>query len=243
MIVSILQWNIWYKEDIRNIAKFLKEVNADLVCLQELTINSPDQPEKDTVVFIAKELGFEFVHKEITFENDDIKLANAIFSRFPINSKRTEWINEPTGTGHYDDEYRAYVEADIEINDKVLKVGTVHMSYTNAFEITDRKREENKKLLEAVANNDENFILTGDFNAKPDSEVINQISTKLKNVGPNYSIKSWTTKPFSYDGFEANTLDWRLDYIFATPDIKATSSEILSTEFSDHLPLLAKVEI
>lgn len=38
MKLSVLQWNVWYKEDIRNIAKFLREHPADVICLQELTI-------------------------------------------------------------------------------------------------------------------------------------------------------------------------------------------------------------
>ncbi len=159
-----------------------------------------------------------------------MKLANAIFSKYPIINSRTVWINEPIGTGHYDDEYRAYVEANIDVSGESLCVGTVHMSYTNAFEPTQRKLEETNKLIAEISSKKERYILTGDFNATPNSTVISRITEKLVNAGPGISNNTWTTKPFSYDGFDATTLEWRLDYILSTQDITAQSSEILKNQ-------------
>jgi endonuclease/exonuclease/phosphatase family metal-dependent hydrolase len=34
-----------------------------------------------------------------------------------------------------------------------------------------------------------------------------------------------------------------LDYIFASKDIKVASSEIVNTDYSDHLPILVELEI
>ena len=63
------------------------------------------------------------------------------------------------------------------------------------------------------------------------------------NLGPDYHEKTWTTKPFSYNGFSENSLNWRLDFVFGTKDIKVISSEIIKTDLSDHLPILIKIEI
>lgn len=41
--IKILQWDVWYLEDIKNIAAFLKENKADIICLQELTIDFDKQ--------------------------------------------------------------------------------------------------------------------------------------------------------------------------------------------------------
>ena len=41
--MKILQWNIWYKEDINNIAKELKRIDADVVCIQELSFIGDDR--------------------------------------------------------------------------------------------------------------------------------------------------------------------------------------------------------
>jgi endonuclease/exonuclease/phosphatase family metal-dependent hydrolase len=117
------------------------------------------------------------------------------------------------------------------------------MSYTNAFVSTPRKEQETAKLVDILKTKTENFIITGDFNAAPDSPTLKSISDVLQNVGPELDQNTWTTKPFSYDGFEETELKWRLDYVFATPDVKTVSTKILNTEYSDHLPVLAEIEL
>ncbi len=241
--LSILQWNVWYLEDIHNIAKFLDHNKADIICLQELTINFDKQDNIHTPNFIAEKLGYHAYFQEITFAGKELKLANAIFSKYPFISSRTVWINQEQGSGDYDDENRAYLEVVIELAGVKLTVGTVHMSYTHAFEPSKRKLQETDALVKAISNNKNNFILTGDFNAQPNSEVIRRIQECVVELGPDYSQNTWTTNPFSYNGFEANDLDYRLDYIFGTQDIKVKSANILATEASDHLPILVGVDI
>lgn len=241
--IKILQWNVWYLEDIKNIAAFLKENKADIICLQELTIDFDKQNNIHTPEYIAKELGYNAHYQEIAFADKSVKLANAIFSKYELSDTRTVWVNQEQGSGDYDDENRAYVEARVNFDGKELTVGTVHMSYTHAFEPSERKLQETDALVEAIKDNSQNFVLTGDFNAQPDSEVIKRIESHVKNLGPDYDQKTWTTKPFSYNGFEADTLDWRLDYIFGSSDIVVNSSEVLQTEFSDHLPVIVELKV
>lgn len=241
--ISILQWNVWYLEDIKNIAAFLKENKADIICLQELTIDFNKQDNVHAPEYVAHELGYNVHYQDITFDGKTLKLANAIFSKYELSDTRTVWINREQGSGSYDDENRAYVEAMFTIGGKKLTVGTVHMSYTHAFEPSERKLQETDVLVEAIKNNSQSFVLTGDFNAQPDSEVIKKIEKHVKNLGPDYGQKTWTTKPFSYNGFEADSLDWRLDYIFGSNDTVVGSSEVLQTEFSDHLPVIIEVAL
>lgn len=243
MKLTILQWNIWYKEDIRNIAAFLREHRADVICLQELTRNLSSQSEADAPQFIANELGYNYHFEESVLDDEEFTQINGIFSRYPITTKRSHWVNEPTGTGHYDDEYRSYVEVDLNLGNSSVTIGTTHLTYTNAFVSTPRKEQETAKLVDILKTKKEKFIITGDFNAGPDSPTVQSVGSVLKNIGPDFNHKTWTTKPFSYDGFEEAELNWRLDYIFATKDVKTISAEVLKTEYSDHLPILAEVEV
>lgn len=242
MNLSILQWNVWYKEDIRNIAAFLREHPADVICLQELAIQ--DIPENGhTPDYIAKQLGYHPFYKEIDLGKGKINIANGIFSKYPIVSTDWHWINEASGTGHYDDENRAYVEATLDVNGTNVTVATTHMSYTNAFVDTPRKMQETQHLVDNLKTKRGPFIFTGDLNAAPDSPTIQAISGVLQNAGPDLGQPTWTTKPFSYDGFEETELKWRLDYIFATQDVETVRAEVLKTEYSDHLPVWAEVEL
>jgi endonuclease/exonuclease/phosphatase family metal-dependent hydrolase len=244
--LSLLQWNVWFKEDINNVVGFLKENPTDIICLQELTKSHPVQSGKDTVAFVAEQLGYNFYHKEIPLEDYDgktILLANGIFSRFPIIDSHFVWINETKADGGYGDEYRAYVEVTLDVNGEQYHVGTTHMSYTHRFEPTPNKKEETNRLVTELRKHDRNFIFTGDLNAAPESYTVNAANGALRNAGPDFSEKSWTTKPFSYNGFEETELKWRLDYVFATPNVKVMSSKILPTNYSDHLPLRIEIKL
>ncbi len=241
--ISILQWNIWYKEDIRNIAAFLKAHPADIICLQELT-NGYQQNEPDTVEYIARTLGYRHYGQGMPLPDGSWLQANAIFARFPIVDKCFHYINEPVGTNGFDDEYRSYIEMTLQIDDThQLTVGTTHMSYTDRFVNTPRKEQEADKLAAILKSKQHNFIFTGDLNVTPDSPTLQKVQKLLQHAGPDFSQKTWTTKPFSYNGFEETELNWRLDYIFASTDVNVLRSEILQTEYSDHLPVWAEVEV
>jgi endonuclease/exonuclease/phosphatase family metal-dependent hydrolase len=247
--MKLLQWNIWYKEDINNILSTLKEINADIVCLQELTINHPHHNQEiDIPQYIADGLDFSFFFKEAQrsiSDGQERKYGNGIFSRYPIVQSDFRYIQEPQDPDIQDPDYskegRVYVEALINTGDRQIIVGATHMSYTDRFVPTPEKEAETEKLIEVLKEKKSNFIFTGDLNSLPGSRTINEISKLLKNAGPSLEESTWTTKPFSYNGFDANTLDWRIDYCFVTPDVKIKSAKIFKTEYSDHLPILLEI--
>ncbi len=246
MEITVLQWNIWYAEDIHNITQFLLEHPADIICVQELAINHPNQPVVDTPKYLAEKLGYNYHYKHLPLNTTDgtpIMWADGIFTKFPITNKRFVWINQPKGKGGYDDEYRAYVEITVEIGGKELTVATTHMSYTDGFYETANKKREANRLAEIIKDRRRNYIFAGDLNVTPDSYTIEQINKHLEHAGPDFQQKTWTTKPFSYRGFEETDLNWRLDYIFATKDVKVLSAKILQTDYSDHLPIFAKLKL
>ncbi|HEX3082001.1 MAG TPA: endonuclease/exonuclease/phosphatase family protein, partial [Candidatus Saccharimonadia bacterium] len=232
MEFSVLQWNIWYQEDARRVAAFLKAHPADVVCLQELTKGVPER--------IADVLGYEMHYHNCPIEDPGGSLsvfANGIFSRFPMVERTWFWTNEPQHGGGYDDEYRAYVQAVVDIDGVGVSVGTTHMSYTHQFERTTRKQAETARLMTALGARPRRHIFAGDLNALPGSDTINSLERVMRQAGPDYHHKTWTTKPFSYRGFEADSLDYRLDYVFVSPDIEVVSTEVLKTDLSDHLPI------
>ena len=59
----------------------------------------------------------------------------------------------------------------------------------------------------------------------------------------NDTSNTWTTKPFSYNGFKETELKWKLDYIFTSRDIKVKERKLVDTKYSDHLPILIAFEL
>lgn len=245
MKISILQWNIWGYEDIRNTAVFLKQQAADIVCLQELTIGSPNQTIKDTPKYITEQLKYHshYTAFPIIDSGKEYQLANGIFSKFPLAKRRSVWVNQQEATGGYDDQYRAYVEAAIAVDGHNLTIGTTHLSYTHGFVNRERKRKEVQKLETEISSTRGNYIFTGDLNSRPHSYAIKMLRRHLHHAGPSFEYNTWTTKPFSYGGFVETELRWRLDYVFASKNIKVIDSQIITTKFSDHLPILTTIEL
>jgi endonuclease/exonuclease/phosphatase family metal-dependent hydrolase len=243
--MKLLQWNVWYKEDINNILKVIQGIDPDIICLQELTVNHPDFERfnrgVDTPKYLAEKLNFNHFYKNA--HDDPVNMfGSGIFSRFPIIQSTATYIKESHGSykehRNYSDQARMYIECLIDTGEKKLSIATTHMSFTDAFSPTPEKEVETQKLIAIIKNKKNDYILTGDFNALPGSYTISEVEKYLKNAGPSLDQKTWTTKPFSYNGFTGNTLDWRLDYCFTTPDIDVRSAQILKTEYSDHLPIL-----
>jgi endonuclease/exonuclease/phosphatase family metal-dependent hydrolase len=241
--IKILQWNVLYKEKSENIIKFLKQTNPDVFCGQELTANGAANPGKDVPAEISKTCNYDYFYNPATvnFEGYDspFQYGDGIFSRFPIKTKRRIKIQEKEKYG----EDRYYTEVDIEISGKLVTIGTVHLMITPFFRITDQRLDEAKKLFEAVKDRHERYILAGDFNAEPDSPIIKKLEEIFIHAGPDIKRPTWTTRPFSYQGFEANSRDWRLDYIFVTEDINIVMDKIIDTPYSDHLPILTEIQI
>lgn len=248
MIVSLLQWNVWVHEDISNVVAELKRFDADIICLQELTRNFEGQAETDTVDFVGRGLGYYYAEAEIVHAGETWQQANAIYSRYPILHSNTSWIREPLApvaeeTGETGDQFRAYVEAAIETGGGQLTVGTTHMSYDHQFGVTLRKQQEADKLVELSSVHPEKYVLTGDFNELPESYTVRRLTERLRNAGPPYDAATWTTKRHDFGDVTFDKLQWRLDYVFASPDLRVVSADILQTQYSDHLPILVRLEL
>lgn len=240
--MKLLQWNIWYKEDINNIFRTIHEVNPDFICLQELTINHPEFNKGiDTPKYLANKLGFEHYFKEAHDDPENI-FGSGVFSRYPITATSFAFIREPKGSydthTHFSDQGRVYIECNIDVNGRLITIGTSHLSYTDRFSPDALKDAETDNLIKIISSKKKNFLFTGDLNALPDSYTIREVSKHLKSAGPIHEEPTWTTKPFSYNGFVADKLKWRLDYCFTTPDIEISSAKIIHTNYSDHLPIL-----
>ncbi len=241
--LKILQWNIYWQQPLEPVIEFLKSVDADVLCLQEVMNNYSTQHKGDSAQRIADKLGFDYFGSYINKSDEGYEQGNMIFTRHKILYKNEALINEYDQSQEktFDNENRSYVEVTLLVNGKKITIGTTHMSYTHRFEESYAKDREADKLLKAIEQHTKAFILCGDFNAEPGSRTITRLSKAYRDIGPHHDLKTWTTKPFLYQGFDAKDLNWRLDHIFATDDIKVTSSEVLRTDLSDHLPILTTV--
>jgi endonuclease/exonuclease/phosphatase family metal-dependent hydrolase len=247
MKFSVLQWNVWYKEDPKKIAKVISNLKPDLIGTQEMIQNIDQEINIDTAKEIAKLTGYNYFYQAgDTWDNkpDRTSQGNAVLTRWPMIQSSFDYVqppkHDPPDAWH---EGRVYVEATVEINGIQMTIGTVHLSFYDHFRITPERKVEIDNLLKIIKARKQHYILTGDLNSNPDDVAVKEIEKYMVNAGPNDNEKTWTTKPFEYQGFIENKLVWRLDYIFTTPDIHILESKVVQTDVSDHLPVMVSMEI
>lgn len=240
--MKLLTWNIWYKEDPKNVFELLKNAEWDVCCLQEV-MKGFHSEVPDVAEYLKDSLGVDgYLATAQGRPEKGWSQGNLILSRLPIVDTFSYFIQDQSDDPEpsFSDEGR--VVAGVELNNS-LKILTTHMSYTPRFAETDKKNAESRKLIDYLKRFKQPVVICGDFNAIPASNLIENLDEDYKNLSPDFAEPTWTTKPFSYEGFEVDTLSYRLDYIFGSKEVELTDTKIIQTEYSDHLPILAEVQI
>lgn len=233
-----------YEEKAENIASLVKEIKPDILCVQEL--GGEGAHSNHALTQLAQMFAEHYFEPAniLGASGEELNLGNGIFSNFPMTAKKkVELWSGPNPTSNNKSEQRIYVEAVVNIEGRPLTVGTTHLSFAPNFADTPDRLAQLQKLMTAVGTQKSRFVITGDFNSTKDTKIIKELKSRFVSAGPDETEPSFSTIPFSFLGFDVKGLDWRVDYIFTTPDIKVLSSQIISTKFSDHLPILAEFEI
>ena len=240
--MKLLTWNIWYKEDPKNVLKLLKGTDWDVCCLQEVMTGFHSEVD-DVAEYLKDSLGVEGYLVVAQGRSDKgWSQGNLILSRLPIKDTFSYFIQDQSDDPEpsFSDEGRVITGIELDSSVKIL---TTHMSYTPRFEETDQKNAESERLIEYLKVLEQPFVFCGDLNAVPTSNLIQSLSQNYKNLSPDFTEPTWTTKPFSHEGFEVDALTYRLDYIFSSKDVDLVDSKIIQTKYSDHLPILTEIKL
>ncbi len=251
MKFTILQWNIWLKEKPQNILRLLKRVNPDVICLQELSQNYYRTNFIDTPKYLSEKLGYNYsfaMAQSWPTETGDKIQGNGILSRYPLINSKKHWVTPitPISEDNYYDfanEGRVVLSVDIKIKGRTVTFVTTHLSCSDYLEETLSRIKEEDIFLSLLKEKQSSTIIAGDFNLDEKSRLVHLMEQKYQHAGPDYKHKTWTTKSFDHNGFKGDKLEWRIDYIFTTKDIKVLKSKTVKTVYSDHLPIFAEVEI
>ena len=231
MKLKIVSWNIWCDGDFNGISKFLKSSNADIIGLQEVLPNSKKIP----VIDFLKSLGYEYIYDglTITFSDGNTKeMGNAVFSKYKIIGTKVHNLSKENN--------RIAVQADIELPNGILHVFSTHIIHSHLMKPSELQDIQAENLLKILPK--EKVIVTGDFNATPESNAVKIITKTLSNTDENLA-PTWSIHPEGCPVCKPQKLDLRLDYIFASNDLKTSSAKVESSKASDHLPISVLAEV
>lgn len=54
---------------------------------------------------------------------------------------------------------------------------------------------------------------------------------------------TWTVHPFDYRGWKVKDLEYRVDNILVSPGLTLKDGRTIKSKLSDHLPVVAEIEI
>lgn len=239
MKVKVLSWNIWGGKYLDEVISQLKEIDADIIGLQEVKEIISGDNRANIAQQIAQELGYQYFYcKAYTDDRHEggFDFGNAILTKFPIVKSECLVLS---GTEYYQKdaltEPRAACVCSVKIGDQRLKIVNIHLGYSRDASLSPLRKIQLDLVLKLVE--DKRIVLAGDFNSIPESEVVKKLNEVMINTDPILDQKTKT------DVDTPGQPQFRIDYIFVSPDLKFSNFQILETEASDHKPILVEIEI
>ena len=211
------------------IVDVLREVDADVVALQEVLSISGANREKDQAQFIAEELGLNHV----AGENRKLKggsYGNVVLSRFPLRLVRNHDISVRAR------ERRGCLHTDVD----VAGADTVHVFNVHLGTAYLERRHQGRRLVEEEILSNQELkgarIMLGDFNEWTRGLTTRLLRAHLKSV----DVKNYLQRAKTFPGLLPVL---HLDHIYFEDRLELKGLTVHRTRkalvASDHLPLVA----
>jgi endonuclease/exonuclease/phosphatase family metal-dependent hydrolase len=210
------------RRDPARVAAVIKEVDADIVGLQEVDSRSDGTHESAQMDYLAKEAGYTAVPGP-TIKRSNGHYGNVLLTRWPVLESREIDLcfscREPRGA----------IEAFVSVHDRKTKVVVTHLGLT----LVERKYQIGRLVDSLKRDSDHLTVLLGDINEwLPVSRGLRRIHDLLGKTRSPWSFPSW--RPFL-----------ALDRIWVSPNDRVKSIRVHATKLSraasDHLPVVAKI--
>jgi endonuclease/exonuclease/phosphatase family metal-dependent hydrolase len=216
------------KLDLRRIADVINKEKPDLVGLQEVDRGVQRTQRIDEIAELSKltrmDHAFAF---NLPYQGGQYGVA--ILSRFPIRATDHRLYKNLREA-----ERRGLIRAEIRIDGRLVHFVTTHLDYQH----DDGRLFEAQQMLGALTDVKGPLIVVGDFNDTPAGETYKLMRSLFEDA---WAIRP-TDEGFSYP---ADKPSKRIDYIFTrrSDEIRTKRAWVINTLASDHVPVVADLEI
>lgn len=251
MRLKFICLNLWFGgKFFDETIQFIKEQDPDIIALQEVYDGHDSQlpPNNRTMDEFKKLLSFPYSDFQAAFQDartpGNIDWGNAVFSKFPIKKSKVVFFDVPYGLAElpgvtdFSETPRNLEHVEIEVDGKILHVFNTQGIW--GFDGNDNlRRLAMADIIVDTIGDKTPAILCGDFNVDQNTDTIRKMEKKMTNIFKG-EFKSSFNLEIKKGGNFGNTF---VDMIFVTPDINVLSHQMPQIQISDHLPLIAEVEI
>lgn len=235
--------------------EFIRSENADILSLQEVcsTHKTLDKPQYSLYQYLQKNFNYKYSYFSSAFMQDFngtyIDVGNAIISKYPIVKARTYFLRDKykkfTENG-----YAFQMNTPRNLQYSKIKLGTGKVIDLFNFQGIWHTHEKDTKArinqAKFIANKISKVklpILCADANVEIRTKAGDILQSNLLNCHPNikHTINTRVRKTGNYSKVDFENMI--VDIIFVSPKFKIISASQPDVDISDHLPLLAILEI
>jgi endonuclease/exonuclease/phosphatase family metal-dependent hydrolase len=220
------------RDNLRRIADIIVAHRPDLVLLQEVDRNTERSGNVDQLAVLAQLTGFHSAFGRTLFYQGG-EYGIAILSRWPVTADTLHSLPvappQPRAGGSY--EPRGALHAVIEAPTGSIQLLNTHLDASPADDYRLQEVDALKQLLSRLAGGGA-VVLGGDFNATPESVVLQRVSEgewrdawELCGQGAGFT-------------YPAKAPATRIDYLVLPGSLECDAGRVIPTKASDHLPIL-----
>jgi endonuclease/exonuclease/phosphatase family metal-dependent hydrolase len=217
------------KLDLARIASVINKQHPDLVGLEEVDRGVERTQRVDEIAELAKLTKMDYAFA-FNLKYQGGQYGVAILSRQPIMATDHRLYKNTREA-----ERRGFIRAEIRIDGQLVNFVTTHLDY----QYEDGRVFEAQQLLAALTDVKGPLIVVGDFNDVPAGEAYQLMRSVFSDA--------WTEVRADDPGlsYPADKPAKRIDYIFTrrTDGLKAKRAWIVDTLASDHVPVVADLEL
>ena len=208
------------KLDMEKIAATISEGDPDIVGLQEADAGRVPSLSVEEVLWLSRRLNMYSAYGPSWGDTYGV----AVLSKYPIAGQKRYLLSSAK-------QQRACLETTIDLGQQTMTFFSVHLG------LNPQERERQlDELLGYTALAPAPKALVGDFNSNPDSHEIERVLEELDWAFGVAGTGTGYTSP-------ADDPQETIDYVFVSPEIQVISAEVISSLASDHLPVLALVQL
>lgn len=246
MKISLLQLNIEEGRFKERIYEYVRKYDFDILHLQEVTSGEHNKRGIENFSDIKQSLDYEGIQSVYWRLKDDPNsyMSNAIFYKksLPFESYREVFLKpyaELTREemADYPSHPTSLLDAVFSFSGKKVHCITTHLVWGPTPVDEQYKLEQGKILYEYIKQLDEQFVLSGDFNVTPDSQIVAWID----ELGINHVKREHITNTLNPNTHRAHQLfpkGLAVDFLYTHPSLQISNFRLVdSPDLSDHFGL------
>lgn len=253
MILKFLQLNMYMGSHAENLLAYIKQENFDLLCIQEVSGGEVSH-KKINYFEQIKSLGYEgelavtwrLKNKPMSF------FGQATFFKptFTLLERNEIWLKpyaEITALDRFKSEEfpKAILSTRLEKEGKKFSILNAHLAWSPLAVDTPEKKRQGKIFFDYAKTVSAPYIIAGDFNLQPNTEVIAWFETLGRNLVKEYGITNTLNLRTHRHKAKLSAIEGvAVDYIFVDPSIRVKEFKALrELDLADHLGLYLIYEL